>query len=105
LFYSASWKLLSKLDLNAFDRCWPRYATGLCYAVIERRTSKRARLFGIRDQRGVASGSGCVDRHALFGRKARQVMWSAGLRARARQPLASERLYPDHSADHAAVYI
>src|SRR3954454_22079417 len=76
---------------------------GLSCAAIERRTFRRARLFAIRDQRGVASGSGCIDRYGLFSRKARQVMWPAGLWARARQSLAPERLYPDHSADHAAV--
>src|SRR3954469_24702235 len=78
---------------------------GLSCGIIERRTSRRARLFAIRDQRGIASGSGCIDRYGLFSRKARQVMWPAGLWARTRQSLAPERLYPDYGADHAAVDI
>src|SRR5437764_13538387 len=59
----------------------------------------------IRHQRGVAAGGRGIDGHGLFGREARQIMRTAGLRTRAGQSVAAERLHADHSADHVAVDI
>src|SRR5579862_4344890 len=58
-----------------------------------------------RQERGVASRGGGVDRHRPLGGKAMEVAWPAGLRPGAAQAFAAERLHPDDGADHVAVDI
>src|SRR4051794_6346156 len=58
-----------------------------------------------REQRGIASHGGRVRRDGLLDGETRQIVWAAGLRARARQAHTAERLHADDRADHVAIHI
>ena len=70
-----------------------------------RRPGPSSSALAERQQRGVAADGRRVDRDGLLGGEARQVVRPAGLRPRARQPAAAERLHADDRADHVAVHV
>ena len=58
-----------------------------------------------RQQRGIPAGRRGVDGEGALGGETQQVVWAAGLRSGAREPLTAEGLYADDRADHVAVHV